>query len=68
MKPFIEDIRPGLQPKGAMQRFWQVQYQFCSLSATISVCAEDEMDARANLSSNSACVALKVQTAGLQHF
>jgi hypothetical protein len=36
-------------PKGLDRRqcFWHVSYQFCDLSAEITVCAESEADARA---------------------
>jgi hypothetical protein len=49
MPPLITSIKPELRSKGLDRRqcCWHVSYQFCDLSAEITVYAENEADARA---------------------
>jgi hypothetical protein len=49
MLPVITSIKPELRSKGLDRRqcCWHVSYQFCDLSAEITVYAESEADARA---------------------
>jgi hypothetical protein len=46
--PIIISVRPELRSKGQDRvRCWRVTYQFCGLSAEITVYAESDADARA---------------------
>ena len=49
MPPVITSVKPELRSKGLDRRqcCWHVGYQFCDLSAEITVYAESETDARA---------------------
>ena len=49
MSPVITGIRPELRSMGLdrLQCCWHVRYQFCELSAEITVYAENEAAARA---------------------
>jgi hypothetical protein len=49
MMPIIVGIRPEGRSKGLdrLQCCWHVRYQFCGLSAEITVYAENEAEARA---------------------
>ena len=49
MIPMIDGVRPELRSKGLdrLQCCWHVRYQFCGLSAEITVYAENEAEARA---------------------
>ena len=49
MMPVIDGIRPELRSHGLgrLQCCWHVRYQFCGLSAQITVYAENEAAARA---------------------
>ena len=49
MIPVITGIRPKPRGKRAdrLQRCWHVSYQFCELSAEVTVYAENEAEARA---------------------
>ena len=49
MPPVITSIKPELRSKGLDRRqcCWHVSYQFCGLSAEITVYAENEAEARA---------------------
>ena len=49
MLPVITSIKPELRSKGLDRRrcCWHVSYQFCDLSAEITVYAESEADAQA---------------------
>ena len=49
MPHVITSIKSELRSKGLDRRqcCWHVSYQFCDLSAEITVCAESEADARA---------------------
>jgi hypothetical protein len=46
MTPVVTGIRPEPRAKSA-DHCWHVRYQFCGLSAQITVLAENEVDARA---------------------
>jgi hypothetical protein len=49
MRPFIDGVRPEkrFERLDRLRRSWQVAYQFCGLSAQITVQAENEADALA---------------------
>ena len=47
MMPIVISTRLELRSHPPPQRCWHVRYQFCSLSAEITVYAENEAEARA---------------------